>query len=327
LVLILDSMASGLTFAQDQDWLALFRHSTETHAAGQYQAALEFALRALRAAETFGPRDVRRALTLKRVGLLYGALGRYTESQSVYRQAISILEGNPEERFLLAQALEGLSLVLMQAGRRYQEAESLMLRAAAIGAEVRGRDHPDVAAMLANLASAQMMLRKDAEAEAQFQRALSLLETNPQQYQSERAAILSNLGFLAFWQGNSSGADSYLARSVALYEEKLGRNHPELITPLLNLARLRLELKNTKEAEVSVRRAMTIAEGGSGANHSVSYQVFSTYAAVLRGAGRKREARQMKARANEILAANPAEVANLTVHVADLYARKKSPRQ
>jgi hypothetical protein len=48
---------------------------------------------------------------------------------------------------------------------------------------------------------------------------------------------------------------------------------------------------------------------------------------VLRGAGRKREARQMEARAKEILAANPAEVAGLTVHISDLLDRRKPPRR
>jgi tetratricopeptide (TPR) repeat protein len=314
-------------FAQDQEWPALFRHAGEAYEAGQYQAALELALSALQAAEKFGPTDVRLAVTLKRVGLLHRVLGRNTESQRAYERAISILEDNPQERFLLAQTLDGLSLVWMQSGRRYAQAERLMQRAVAIGCDVRGPDNRDLAGMMANLASAQMMLRKDSEAQVLFQRALAILEKSPPQYQLERAGILANLGFLAFWHGDTSGAHSYLEGSVAAYEEVLGRNHPELITPLLNLARLRLELRRPKEAEAPVLQAFAIAERGLGANHPSFYQIFSTYSAVLRSSGRKREARQMEARANEILIANPAEVANFTVNISDLHERGKVPRR
>jgi hypothetical protein len=277
----------------------------------------------VRAAEAFGLKDVRVAVTLTRVGLAYAVLGRFSESERAYVRALSVLEESPGDRLLLAQVLEGRALVQLHSGG-YARAKGLMERAVAIGSEVHGSDHPDVAGMLANLASAQMMLRKDSEAQALFERALAIVEAGPPQYQEERAGIIANLGFLAFWRGDMSVANSYLQRSVTVYEAQVGRHHPKMITPLLNLARLRLELRDPKDAEGLILQAMAIAQGSFGATHPALYELYGTYADVLRGTGQKKAARQMEALAKAILAANPADVERLTVDISGLYSRKRT---
>jgi tetratricopeptide (TPR) repeat protein len=322
-VLILTGMAPHDGLAQDEEWQALCQLSIAAYDAGQYQESLEYAQRAVPASEAFGLRDVRVAETLRRVGLAYDVLGRFVESERAYVRALSILEEDAGEGFLLAQVLEGLALVQLHSGS-YARAERLMQRAVAMGGKARGSDHPDVAGMLANLASAQMMLRKDSEAQALFERALALFEAGASQYQQERAGIMANLGFLAFWRSDISAANAYLERSVTAHEAVVGRHHPQMIRPLLNLARVRLELKHTKDAEGPVFQAMTIAEGSFGGNHLSLYEVCVTYAAVLRETGRKKEARQMEARAKAILATNRADVEHLTVDISGLYSRKRT---
>ena len=309
--------------ADDKEWLMLLEKTDGAYQKGQYLAACDFAQQALRAARTFPHNDIRRAVTLRHIGTLSGTLGRYAEAEAAYVEAIHILEGNVGQRYQLAQVQHDLARVYMQFGARYAQAEKLMERVLALGIEVVGPDHPDVAGMLANLASARMMLRKDLQAQALLDRALTVLENSPPQYQTEKASILANLGFLSFWRGDATEALSYMERSVTLNETALGPNDPELITGLLNLARLRLELHDVGAAEAPVRQALLIAERSLGPDHPVLYQVLSTYALILRKSGRKADALPLERRAKAVLAANPDQAANLTVHVTGLFDRGK----
>lgn len=301
-----------------KEWQILRDAAHQAYQQGRYQAALDTSHRALRAAESFGPKDVRRAITLHQNGIIGAALGRYADAESAYVEAMVILDANPPERYLLAQLLHHLARVYMESGGRYAQAERVMRRALALGLATVGPTHPDVAGLLANLASAEMMLRKDEEAQAHFQQALTILENSPPQYHPEKASILSNLGFLSLWRGDSPGALLYLEKSVALNEAALGSGHPELIPSLLNLARLRLRLQHTAAAQDPARHALAIAEQRLGPAHPMLYQALSTYAGVLRKSRRRSEARKLESRAKAVLAANPEHAAQSTVHVTDL---------
>ena len=303
---------------QDSAWGAFLAGVEDLRERGRYEAAYDLALKALREAEQFGFEDFRVAVTLNQLGLLCNFLSRYSEAEAVYLRAVRIIEHDAEHRLVFTQVLHNLSSLYMQNDARYSQAERLLRRAIEVGTTLLGADHPDVGAMLANLASARMMQRHDSEAQVLFERALGILEKSPPSHQPNVASVLSNLGCLTFRQGDHIHALAYMIRSIAVYEQSLGTNHPELVSPLLNLGRIHLALNHSALAEEPLQRAAAIAASALGAEHPILGEVLSTYAVVLRKNGKKKEGRQMEARAKGIRTVNPGRVENATIHVADL---------
>ena len=59
---------------------------------GENEEAERFFLSAWQVAEGFAPDDPRRATTLNNLGQIYHALGKYSEAEPVYRQAMALCE-------------------------------------------------------------------------------------------------------------------------------------------------------------------------------------------------------------------------------------------
>ena len=175
-------------------WATLLVNVMDLREQGHYEAAYDVALNALGEAERSGSEDFRVGVTLNQVGLLCNSLGRQSAAEAAYLRAIRIFEHHLEQRLVLAEVLHNLSSLYLGYGARLSQAERLMRRSLEIGITVLGPDHPDVGAMLANLASACAMLRHDSEARALFERALVILEKSAASHRPNLASVVSNLG-------------------------------------------------------------------------------------------------------------------------------------
>ena len=100
---------------------------------------------------------------------------RLEESEALARRAVAVTEKAPRpiRREFLPNCLETLAAAVHAQGKD-EEAAELLRQAIAIQEQSRGRDHPDLVAMLADLANLERDGGKPAEAEAKYRRAIEI---------------------------------------------------------------------------------------------------------------------------------------------------------
>jgi CHAT domain-containing protein len=106
----------------------------------------------------------------------------------------------------------------------------------AIREKVLGKEHPDVATSLNNLAGLYSDMGNYSQAEPLFQRSLAISEKVLGKEHPDVATSLDNLASLYRAQGNYSQAEPLSQRALAIYEQVLGKEHPDVATNLNNLA-------------------------------------------------------------------------------------------
>jgi tetratricopeptide (TPR) repeat protein len=166
-----------------------------------------------------------------------------------------------------------LSLLLNSIGSYYHvrtaytEAEPILRRSLAIRERTLGREDPDVATTMNNLALMLRFQGKYAEAEPLHRRSLQINEKVLGSNHPDLALYLDNLAFLLVDQGRYAEAEPLCRRSLEISEKELGPNHANVATSLISLALLLMEQGRYAEAEPLCRRSMEIGEKELGPNH------------------------------------------------------------
>ena len=181
---------------------------------------------------------------------------------------------------------------------RYAEAEPLYRRALAIWEVAPGRDHPDTAQGLNNLA---VLLRIQGhlhgEAESLCCRALAIREKALGPDHPDTAQSLINLALLFQAQGRYGEAEPLLRRALAIREKALGPGHPDTAQSLNDLALLLQAQGRLAEPEPLYRRALAIWEKALGPDHPDTARSLDNLAYLHRAQGRLGEAEPLYRRA------------------------------
>jgi tetratricopeptide (TPR) repeat protein len=192
-----------------------------------------------------------------------------------------------------------LGEVLYRKGR-YREAEPVLLDAIEELEHGFGRDHPEVATALNNLAVCYKYLARFTDAGALYQRALTILERALGPDRPEVASIYHNLGGLEHAAGNWSRGEPFARRSVRIRTRALGPNHPDVAADLTALAALLDRQKKYDDAERLYHRALAIVERAYGPDdHQVAVNL-NNLGAIYQSRGRVAEAEEMFRRALRI---------------------------
>ncbi|MEM9504984.1 MAG: CHAT domain-containing protein, partial [Cyanobacteria bacterium P01_E01_bin.43] len=150
--------------------------------------------------------------------------------------------------------------LLYQSTERYDEADTLLLRALEISEQAYGSDHPEVATNLNNLADLYRLMERFDEAISLAQRSLEVRE---QQRGPDHPDVASSLYTLA---GVYRSLDRYEAaeplyqRSLAIREQIFGLDHPVTADNLINLAGLYYAQGQPQAALDNLRRGMANQE-------------------------------------------------------------------
>ncbi len=131
-----------------------------------------------------------------------------------------------------------------------------------------GPDHPETARLLAALAAVYGLQERVEEAIPLLQRAISVLERQPEAGRSrDLPRLLGELAELHIKAGQYKEADKARGRALELREATLGEMHPAVARSLDDLALVRKACGRLGEARDLHRRALRIWEGtcGSGA--------------------------------------------------------------
>ena len=158
-----------------------------------------------------------------------------------------------------AKQLNRQVIELHNAGK-YSEAIAPAQRSLAISEKVLGKEHPDVATCLNNLAELYRAEGSYEKAEPLYLRSLAIYEKIMGKEHPLVATSLNNLAELYKAQGKSQKAEPLYLRSLAIYEKVLGKEHPNVATSLNNLASLYQELGSYEKAEPLYLRSLKIRE-------------------------------------------------------------------
>jgi len=172
----------------------------------------------------------------------------------------------------------------------YVKAAELWRQILEIAETAFGRDHPNVATSLNNLAGLLRRQGRYTEAEPLYRRALAINENALGPDHPEVATILNNLAELLKDKGQHTVAEPLFRRSLAIFEKALGRDHPSVAASLNNLAGLLEEQGKYAAAKPLYRRALAINEKTIGPDHPHFAASLSNLAVLLNSQGQAAEA-------------------------------------
>jgi len=149
----------------------------------------------------------------------------------------------------------------------YKEAEPLYRRVVEIFEKLYGKDHPNVAATINNLAQLLQATNRLKEAEPLMRRVVKIFEKSYGNNHPNVATALNNLALLLQDTNRLKEAEPMMRRVVKILENPGGDPYPNYSGALNNLAQLLQSTNRLKEAEPMMRRALEIDEASYGPDH------------------------------------------------------------
>jgi len=228
--------------------------------------------------------------------------GLYSEAAKVAEAALKIAEESlPDHSRIPAEVKpiyeKAIAIAeLYQVQGKYSKAESLYKRALAIDEKSLGKDHPDVARDLNNLALLYYAEGRYAEAAPLFKRALMIMEKAFGPDHPQVATLLNNQAELYRIQSRYAEAEPLYKRALAIDEKSLGKDHPDVARDLNNLALLCYTQGRYAEAEPLYVRALPIMEKAFGPDHPKVATLLNNQAELYRAEGRYAEAEPLHKR-------------------------------
>lgn len=239
-----------------------------------------------------------RAMTLAELARVRQHQGEYQEAESLYGQAIALLEGvsGKENQLRLALSLHGLAL-FYTAMNRFQEAEVLFQRVLLIFAQQGDPDRHLLATALNDLAACYYNQGHYTQAEPLLLQALDLCEHLLSPHHADIGALLHNLGTFYVHLQRYPEAERFYQRSLAVYEQALGPEHMETAITLNGLAYLYQKQARYEVAEPIYHRALTMTTQVSGPDDPFVARILNNLAMLCYHQNRSEEAETAATRA------------------------------
>lgn len=185
----------------------------------------------------------------------------YESAAENFRQAVEALP--PFQEDLHAEFLNKYGTASYQAGQN-ETAVAAFERALQILEKRLGKNHPDVATALNNLALLHYSRGNYDAAEPLYKRSLTIDEQTLGIDHTGVATDLNNLALLYKKKGNLEEAEPLLRRAMEIKEKNFDPGHPSLVTGLRNYASLLRSLGREEEADIYERRATVLPPSRTG---------------------------------------------------------------
>jgi CHAT domain-containing protein/tetratricopeptide (TPR) repeat protein len=160
-----------------------------------------------------------------------------------------------------------------------------------------GRENPQLATSIYNLAGLYQEQGRYAEAEPLLKRSLAISEKAFGPEHPDVASSLNNLASVYHHQGRYVEAELLLKRSLSISEKALGPKHPDLAPTLNNLAELYRDQGRYLEAAPFYQRSLSISEKALGPEHPNIAHILNNLAGLYDGQNRYAEAEPLYKRA------------------------------
>jgi CHAT domain-containing protein/lipopolysaccharide biosynthesis regulator YciM len=202
------------------------------------------------------------------IGNLYRRQGRLRDAEHMMLRALKIYEKTPLSS-QFAASMQNLAIIFMSEGR-YGDAETLFKQSLAIRERVLGPNHKEVAQGLLNLGA----LMVDSEGRYQeaiplYQRAIAIQEKILGRENDDIAMTLGNLAVAYHSAHQLPDAEKTHLEALAIRERMFGPVHPDVALSLTNLGGVYAEEDRWDEAEKAQKRAIEIWEKVSPDNPSM----------------------------------------------------------
>jgi tetratricopeptide (TPR) repeat protein len=242
----------------DANWKDLLLKAQRAAIARDYPASDQFYQKALHEAERFGLNDSRVAATLQGMGGLLATQKRYSDAESAYRRALSILDfGDAAETQAVAEITFRLGSVLVDEGKP-EAAFPLFGKSLVIYEKLGGGQSLQVAAVQCAMGEAYKSLRAWSDAEAPLSRCAQIREEDGGVLNAELADALYSLAVVYEKQGKFAQADPRYKLAEKIRENKLGIMSPELAQVLESHANLLKSMGRDREAMQDLTLAAAI---------------------------------------------------------------------
>ena len=183
-----------------------------------------------------------------------------------------------------ARLLSQVGLLLLDKAA-YEEAEPLLRRALQIDEASYGKEHPDVAIRLNNLAQLLQITNRLADAELLMHRALAIDKAHYGEDDPKVARNLNNLALLLLTTNRLVEAEPMFSRALKIDEASYGKDHPSVARDLNNLAALLHATNRLANAEPLMRRAFVIFLSSLGLDHPKSQTILGNFRKLLQDQG------------------------------------------
>jgi len=187
-----------------------------------------------------------------------GEARQAASDRPAYKQVSDLTEAE-RKRYEEAKKLNARMVKLYRAGR-YREALIPARRASEILKKVLGKEHPDYAGSLHNLAALYKSMGDYAKAEPLYKQTLRILNKTVGEEHPRYAMSLNNLALLYSSMGDYAKAEPLYKQALEIEKKALGEEHPDYATSLHNLAALYESMGEYAKAEPLLRRVLGIAE-------------------------------------------------------------------
>ena len=237
----------------------LTEQGSQLYVAGKYAEAIPLIEQALAIRQrVLGPEDLTTAESLDNLAGLYRAIGNNDQAESLYLQALGIVEKGSDPEPTVA-SLNNLAS-FYRTNTAYDKAEPLLKRAIAIRERSSGREAPATATSLNTLALLYHAMGLYDKAEPLFIRALAIRKKTLGPDNPATATSLNNLAALYRATGDYTQAEQLYKEALAIRKKVLRPNDPATATVLNNLGELFHTREDYGEAESHYEQALAILD-------------------------------------------------------------------
>jgi CHAT domain-containing protein len=227
---------------------------------GDYTEANVIALRANGiATKIYGDVSTKTAPTQKLISDIDYQIGDYDNAEASIQQALKSQEKQFGRNHIeVAKSLSQLALIKFYKGDKKDEVEKLLTEARDIIGARLGKDNPQYAEMLKNLAILYISEKRFEIAFSSLQQAEAIWKAKAGRKRNINVAgIYSLTGDVYYQQKNYNKADEFYTKAKDLYEKFFSRNHPEYVKILSKMARVSFMEKDYKRAKRNIEEALT----------------------------------------------------------------------
>lgn len=275
------------------------RDANELISAGRYQLAVEALVQILHDTRVPEQEDENRAALTSNLGLAYEKLGRYGEAEATLGKALQIYKDlGLTESLNYARALNNMANVYLNQ-KRYAKAEETFKNALALYRTHFSEVELDIALVLNNLGLTRLMTGDNIQAERYFRDSLDL-QRKLKDETNRMAVTLNNLALVCKKERRFEEAARIYAQAIEVWRASSGPAHPEVAVGLENLASLESAMGQDANAETHYQEALSILDATMPPEHPNRTAAMTGYAELLAKIGRKREAKQLQARARSL---------------------------
>ena len=269
--------------------------------ASLYLAWQEFAKAesfALRAQAVLGkhlePGNAERVNNASILGSIYLEQGRYDEAEPLLRAALE--HAGPR---LATRTYNELAVMALRR-RRFDEAESLELRALEMNRQLGGAPGPLTATIIDNLAQICLLEKRYIEAEQHYRDAITIWEATLGKQHPDTGKAYMNLAEFYHLRGRESGAEELYSRAAGILESVYGKDHPLALVARNQLADVFRAEGRYSEAEKLGASSLAALEEKLSPQDPRVLHALANQARLLASTKRNKEAAALRERIQEM---------------------------